>query len=138
MSIFDYFTSKTADELERKPFSPTSYRKLALALNQAGEDAKARYPDDGETVDDFVRALKEICKIRCKKAADGAELCPPQRFTDGASEYAAPEPPGGWLSVYVAPFTPLTRVDTTDPIGTIVMSTFLSALLVISVPPLWI
>lgn len=70
MSIFDYFTSKTADELERKPFSSTPYRKLASALNQAGEDAKARYPDDGQTVDDFVRALKEICKIRCKKAAD--------------------------------------------------------------------
>lgn len=70
MSVFDYFTSKTADELGQKPFFPTPYRKLALALNQAGEDAKARYPDDGETVDGFVRALKEICKIRCKKAPD--------------------------------------------------------------------
>lgn len=67
MSIFDYFTSKTADDLEQKPLSPTLYRKLAAALNQAGEDAKARYPDDGETVDAFVRTLKEICKTRCKK-----------------------------------------------------------------------
>lgn len=32
--------------------------------------------------------------------------------------------------------TPLTRVDTTDPTGTIAISTLPSALLVISVPPL--
>ena len=67
VSIFDYFTSKTADDLEQKPLSPPLYRKLAAALNQAGEDAKARYPDDGETVDAFVKVLKEVCKIRCKK-----------------------------------------------------------------------
>lgn len=68
MSIFDYFASKTADEQERKPFSPTPYRKLASALDKSGEDVKARYPDDSETVDTFVNALKELCKARCKKA----------------------------------------------------------------------
>ena len=67
MSIFDYFVSKTTDEQERKPVPPTPYRKLASALDKAGEDAKARYPDDSETVDAFVSALKEICKARCKK-----------------------------------------------------------------------
>ncbi len=67
MSIFDYFTSKTTDDPEQKPLPPTLYRKLSSALNQAGEDAKARYPDDGETVDIFVRSLKELCKTRCKK-----------------------------------------------------------------------
>lgn len=70
MSIFDYFASKTTGELEQKPLSPTPYRKLASALNQAGEDAKARYPDDGETIDAFVRALKELCKARCRRPSD--------------------------------------------------------------------
>ena len=60
MSIFDYFGSKTTDEQERKPVSPTPYRKLASALDKSGEDVKARYPDDGETVDAFVSALKQV------------------------------------------------------------------------------
>ena len=75
MSIFDYFAPKTTDELERKPLPPTPYRKLASALNQAGEDAKARYPDDGETVDAFVGALKELCKARCRRLS-GADSQP--------------------------------------------------------------
>lgn len=98
MSIFDYFASKTADELERRPPAPTPYRKLALALNQAGEDAKAQYPDDGETVDDFVRALKEICKIRCKKTpgADPQPMKAEAQFflsKDRMSAYACLLPP---------------------------------------------
>ena len=98
MSIFDYFTSKTADDLEQKPLSPPLYRKLAAALNQAGEDAKARYPDDGETVDAFVKVLKEVCKIRCKKTpgADPQPIKAAARFflsRDRMSAYACLLPP---------------------------------------------
>lgn len=98
MSIFDYFTSKVADELERKPFSSAPYRNLSPALNQAGEDAKARYPDDGETVDEFVRALKEICKIRYKKTpgADPQPIKAAAQFflsKDRMSAYACLLPP---------------------------------------------
>lgn len=69
MSIFDYFVSKSADEQERKPFSPTPYRKLSSALDLAAEEVKTQYPDDSETVKDFVKALKEVCKARYKKAS---------------------------------------------------------------------
>lgn len=68
MSIFDYFNPKAADGQEQNPFSPTPYRKLASALDAAGEEAKALYPDDRETVDAFVKVLKAACKIRCKRA----------------------------------------------------------------------
>lgn len=67
MSIFDYLVSKSTDEQERKPSSPTPYRKLSSALDTAAEEAKAQYPDDRETVNEFVKALKEICKTRCKR-----------------------------------------------------------------------
>lgn len=98
MSIFDYFTSKTTDESEQSSFLPTPYRKLASALNQAGEDAKARYPDDSETMDNFVRALKEICKIRCKKTsgADPQPINAAAQFflsKDRMSAYACLLPP---------------------------------------------
>ena len=69
MSIFDYIVSKSADEQERKPFSPTPYRKLSSALDIAAEEVKTQYPDDSETVKGFVKALKEACKARCKKAS---------------------------------------------------------------------
>ena len=75
MSIFDYFAPKATDEQERKPVSPTPYRKLASALDQSGAEAKAQYPDDSKTVDAFVSVLKELCKARCKKTP-GAEPQP--------------------------------------------------------------
>lgn len=98
MSIFDYFASKTADKQERKPFSPTPYRKLAAALDQSGEDVKARCPDDSETVDAFVSALKELCKARCKKApgADPQPVKAAAQFflsKDRMSAYACLLPP---------------------------------------------
>lgn len=98
MSIFDYFASKTTDEQERKPFSPTPYRKLASALDKSSEDAKARYPDDSRTVDAFVSALKEICKARCKKApgADPQPMKAEAQFflsEDRMSAYACLLPP---------------------------------------------
>lgn len=98
MSIFDYFAQKTTDEQERKPFSPTPYRKLASALDSASEYVKAQYPNDGETVDAFVRTLKEICKARCKRAP-GTEPQPikaaPQFFLskDRMSAFACLLPP---------------------------------------------
>lgn len=98
VSIFDYFTSKATDEPERKQFSPTPYRKLAAALSQAGEDAKARYPDGGETIDAFVKTLKEICKTRCKRTpdADPQPLKAAAQFflsADRMSAYACLLPP---------------------------------------------
>lgn len=71
MSIFDYFASKATDEQERKAFSPNPYKKLFSELDAKGEELKAQYPDDGKMVDNFVRALKDAYKARCKKAPDG-------------------------------------------------------------------
>ncbi|MBD5133074.1 MAG: DUF342 domain-containing protein [Clostridiales bacterium] len=98
MSIFDYFVSKATDEQERKPFSPTPHKKLFSALDAAGVEAKAQYPDDSETVDDFVKALKDVCKARYKKAPDGdprplnamAQFC---LSRDRMSAYACLLPP---------------------------------------------
>ena len=71
MSIFDYFASKATDEQERKSFSPNPYKKLFSELDAKGEELKAQYPDDGKMVDNFVRAVKDAYKARCKKAPDG-------------------------------------------------------------------
>lgn len=69
MSIFDYFASKPADEPEKKRFPSIPFKKLFSDLDAAGEAAKARYPEDGKTVDAFVSALKEAVKSRAKRAA---------------------------------------------------------------------
>ena len=71
MSIFDRFVSKSTDEQETRSFSPTPYRKLFSELDEAGEEAKAQYPDDSKTVEDFVRFLKETCRARRKKMPVG-------------------------------------------------------------------
>ena len=71
MSIFDYFVSKTADEQERKSFSPNPDRKLFSELDATGEEAKTQYPDDSKTVDRFITALKQAYRARCKKGPDG-------------------------------------------------------------------
>ncbi|MDE6260589.1 MAG: FapA family protein [Oscillospiraceae bacterium] len=98
MSIFDYFTSKPADEQERKSFSPNSYKKLFSDLDAKGDELKAQHPDDGKKVDHFIKAVKDAYKARCKKAPDGnlqllkAKAC----FfltTDRMSAYACLLPP---------------------------------------------
>ena len=72
MSIFDRFVLGDTGEKERKSFSPTPYRRMFSALDAAGKEIKAQYPDDSKTVDDFVWILKEACRIRYKKALDGS------------------------------------------------------------------
>lgn len=70
VSIFDRFVSREAGEQERKSFHPTPYRKMFSLLDAAGREVKARYPDDGKIVDDFIWVLKAACKSRNKKALD--------------------------------------------------------------------
>ena len=60
MSIFDRFVPKGTGEQEKKSFPPTPYRKMFSALEASGKEAKAQYPDDAKTVEDFVWALKEV------------------------------------------------------------------------------
>lgn len=71
MSIFDRFASKETDGQKRKSFHPTSSRRIFSDLDETAAEAKARYPDDGKIVEDFVWALKAACKARRKKALDG-------------------------------------------------------------------
>lgn len=71
MSIFDRFASRATGEQEKKPLSPAPHRRLLTELDAAGEAAKAQYPNDSKTVDDFVAFLKGVCKTRRKKAPDG-------------------------------------------------------------------
>lgn len=74
MSIFDYLAQKTADDQDGKRFSPTPYRKLSAALDAAADAARAQYPEDGQTMDRFVKDLKEVCRARWKRAsADGGQ-----------------------------------------------------------------
>lgn len=72
MAIFDFLASKAADEQERKSFSPNPHRKMFSGLDAKGAELKKQHPDDSKTVDDFVRALKDTYKVRCKKAPDDA------------------------------------------------------------------
>ena len=65
-SIFDRFASKETGEQPRKLFRPAPEERILSGLNTAGGEAKARYPDDKNTVDNFARDLKEVCKIRYK------------------------------------------------------------------------
>lgn len=69
MSIFDFFVSKATDEQERKSFSPTPHKKLLSALDAAAAEVKAQYPDDSETVDNFVGVVKKAYKTRYQKAS---------------------------------------------------------------------
>ena len=97
MSIFDFVVSKTADEQERKTFSPNPYKKLLSGLDAAGEALKAQHPDDSRMVDDFVRVLKNTYKSRCKKPQEGeAPLGAKACFfltKDRMSAYACLRPP---------------------------------------------
>jgi len=70
VSIFDRFVPKGTGEQEKKSLPPTPYRKMFSALEASGKEAKTQYPDDDKTVEDFVWALKEVCRARYKKAVD--------------------------------------------------------------------
>ena len=73
MPIFDRFVPREAarGEQERNAFHPIPYRKMFSELDAAGEEAKAHYPDDSKTVDEFIRVLKETCRDRHRKVLDG-------------------------------------------------------------------
>lgn len=96
MSIFDRFASKEANEPKKNSFFSTPYKKMFADLDAAAAEIKAQYPDDGGTVDDFVDALKESCRTRCKAAQDSAPLNAEARFClseDRLSAYACVLPP---------------------------------------------
>lgn len=98
VSILDRFVSKEMGEKERKPFSPTPYRRMFSDLEATGEELKEQCPDDGKTVNDFIWSLKEACRARYKEATNG-ELRPMKaeaRFflsEDRMSAYACLFPP---------------------------------------------
>lgn len=71
MSIFDRFVSKDADTPKNKPLRPASHGRATYELNDAGAEAKEQYPDDSAVIEDFVWALKSICRDRRKKALEG-------------------------------------------------------------------
>lgn len=71
MSIFDRLLLRETGEQERKSFHSTPYRRMFSELDESGEEAKAQYPSDSETVDEFVWSLKEACRARYKKALEG-------------------------------------------------------------------
>lgn len=97
VSVFDRFVSRGTGEQERKSFLPTPYMKLFSALEVSGKEAKAQYPDDSATVEDFVWSLKDACRARYKKALnDPAPLRAEPRFflsKDRMSAYACVLPP---------------------------------------------
>lgn len=69
MPIFDRFVSKGREE--KNNFHSTPYRKMFSELDETGEEAREQYPDDSNTIEDFVWALKEACKARRKKVLEG-------------------------------------------------------------------
>jgi len=71
VSIFHRFVSKETSEPERDPFQPIPYRKMFSVLDAAGKEAKARYPADNKTVENFVWALKAACRDRNKMSLSG-------------------------------------------------------------------
>ena len=44
---------------------------MLTELEESGNELKEQYPDDSKTVENFIRALKEACRARYKKALDG-------------------------------------------------------------------
>lgn len=98
MSIFDRLISKETGEQQKKAFHSTPYRRMFSELETSGAEAKEQYPEDSETVESFIWALKEACRARRKKAMEG-ELAPmkaePVFFLspDRMSAYACLLPP---------------------------------------------
>lgn len=74
MAIFERFASKETGGQERKNYHPTPYRKMFSELEISGRETKERFPDDSDTVEDFIWALKEACRDRFKKALTGEPL----------------------------------------------------------------
>lgn len=72
MSIFDRFVPKDADRQKNKPPRPAPYSRASYELDEAGAEAREQYPDDCKIIEDFVWALKVVCKDRRKKALEGA------------------------------------------------------------------
>lgn len=75
VSLFDRLVPKGAGEQKRKLFSSAPQMRRYSALDAACGEAMERYPEDGKTIENFSWALKETCRVRYKKAADG-ELQP--------------------------------------------------------------
>lgn len=71
VSILDRFVSKETGEQAKKSFHPTPYRRMFSELEETGGELKEQYPDDSKTVENFIWALKEICRARYKKAVNG-------------------------------------------------------------------
>ncbi len=107
MSIFDHFVSKETGGQERKLFSTNPYRKTFSDLEASCEDAKAQYPDDCKTVDNFVPILKEAYRARYRRALNGEPhpIKAEARFflsNDRMSAYACllpPENDGGGITL---------------------------------------
>lgn len=67
MSIFDRFGSKEVGEQKNSFFSA---QKTVSKLDAAVAEARAQYPDDGDTVNNFARILMQASKVRRKKAQE--------------------------------------------------------------------
>ena len=68
MSLLNRFVPKGAGEPEKKSSPPTPYRRMFSTLEAENKDARMQYPEDSDTVEDFMWALKNICRTRYKKA----------------------------------------------------------------------
>lgn len=73
VSIFDRFVSRETGEQERKVPRPTPYRRMFSELEESGGELMERCPDDRKTVDNFIRAMKEVCRARYKEAINGEQ-----------------------------------------------------------------
>lgn len=71
MSIFDRFISRDSNEQEKKAPRPTSCKKVFSELDATSKEAKAQYPDDSKSMDDFLGILKEVSRVRYKKVLEG-------------------------------------------------------------------
>lgn len=71
VSIWDRFVSKEMGEAERKTPPSTPYRRMFSGLEETGGELKAQNPEDGKTVDAFIRTLKEAGRARYQEAING-------------------------------------------------------------------
>lgn len=71
MAIFDFLNTKAPDEPEKKPFAPNPAKKLISGLDIKGEELKKQCPGEGKAIDDFVKAVRDAYKARCKKTPGG-------------------------------------------------------------------